>query len=171
MSIELVMPSNYLILCCPFSSCLRSFPASGSFPMSQFFASGGQSIGVTISASVLPMNIQDQLPLRLTGLISLQSKGLLRVFSNTTIQKLEKLDTTRKARKGQVVNVCGPSNYPFHIVILSHFSNISIFVSLKCLRPSLINFLNYLIYLLLGLQKMGKKIIYSSILGVHFTFS
>ena len=113
MSIELVMPSNYLILCCPFSSCLRSFPASGSFPMSQFFASGGQSIGVTISASVLPMNIQDQLPLRLTGLISLQSKGLLRVFSNTTIQKLEKLDTTRKARKGQVVNVCGPSNYPF----------------------------------------------------------
>ena len=96
-----------------FSSCLQSFPASGSFPMSQFFASGGQSIGVTTSASVLPMSIQDQLPLRMTGLISLQSKGLSRVFSNTTIQKLEKLDKTRKARKGQVINVCGPSNCPF----------------------------------------------------------
>ena len=69
----------------PFSSCLRSFPASGSFPVSQFFASGGQSIGV--SASVLPMNIQDWLPLGWTSWISLQSKGLSRVFSNTTIQK------------------------------------------------------------------------------------
>ena len=58
----------------PFSSCLQSFPASGSFPMSQFFALGGQSIGVSASASVLPMNIQDLLPLGLTGLISLQSK-------------------------------------------------------------------------------------------------
>ena len=69
----------------PFSSCLQSFPASGSFPMSQFFASGGQNIGA--SASVLSMNIQDWIPLRLTGLISLQSKGLSRVFSNTTVQK------------------------------------------------------------------------------------
>ena len=59
----------------PFSSCLQSFPASGSFPMSQFFASGGQSIGISASASVLPMNIQDWFPLELTGLISLQSKG------------------------------------------------------------------------------------------------
>ena len=58
-SIESVMPSNHLILCHPFSSCLQSFPASGSFPMSQFFASGGQSIGISASASVLPMNIQD----------------------------------------------------------------------------------------------------------------
>ena len=58
MSIELVMPSNHLILCCPFSSCLQSFLASGSFPMSQFFASSGQSIGASASASVLPMNIQ-----------------------------------------------------------------------------------------------------------------
>ena len=71
----------------PFSSRLQSFPASGSFPMSQFFPSGGQSIGVSASASVLPMNIQDWFPLGLTGLISLQSKGLLRVFSNTTVQK------------------------------------------------------------------------------------
>ena len=60
----------------PFSSCLQSFPASGSFPMSQFFTSGGQSIGVSASASVLPMNIQDWFPLELTGLMSLQSKGL-----------------------------------------------------------------------------------------------
>ena len=70
----------------PFS-CLQSFPASGSFQMSQFFTSDGQSIGVSASASVLPMNIQDWLPLGLTGLISLQSKGLSRVFSNTTAQK------------------------------------------------------------------------------------
>ena len=71
----------------PFSSCFQSFPALGSFPMNQFFASGGQSIGVSASALVLPMNIQDWYPLRLTGLISLQSKGLPRVFSNTTVQK------------------------------------------------------------------------------------
>ena len=71
----------------PFSSCPKSFPASGSFPMSQLFASGGQSIGVLTSASVLPINIQDWFPLGLTGLISLQSKGLSRVFSNTTVQK------------------------------------------------------------------------------------
>ena len=67
----------------PFSSCLQSFPGSGSFPMSQFFASGGQSIGVLASASVLPMNIQDWFPLGWTSLISLQSKGLSRVFSKT----------------------------------------------------------------------------------------
>ena len=71
----------------PFSSCLQSFPASGSFPMSQFFASGGQSIGASASASVLPMNIQDSFPLGWTGWISLQSKGLSRVFSNTTVQR------------------------------------------------------------------------------------
>ena len=70
----------------PFS-CLQSFPVSGSFKMSQFFASGGQSIGVSASASVLPMNIQDRFPLGLTYLISLQSKGLSRVFSSTTVQK------------------------------------------------------------------------------------
>ena len=69
----------------PFSFHLPSFPASGSFPMSQFFASGGQSIGVSASASVLPMNIQDWFPLGWTGWISLHSKGLSRVFSNTTV--------------------------------------------------------------------------------------
>ena len=68
-----------------FSSCLRSFPASGSFPMSQLFESGGQSIGISASATVLPMNIQDWFPLGLTGLISLLSKGLSRVFSSSTI--------------------------------------------------------------------------------------
>ena len=71
----------------PFSSCLQSFPASGSFPVSQFFASGGQSTGASASASVLPVNIQDWFPLGLTGLISSQSKGLSRVFSNTTVLK------------------------------------------------------------------------------------
>ena len=71
----------------PFSPCLQSFPASESFPMSQFFASGGQSIGASASASVLPMTIQGWFPLGLTGLISLLSKGLSRVFSNTTVRK------------------------------------------------------------------------------------
>ena len=70
----------------PFFSCPQSFPASGSFQMSQLFISGGQSIGVSASASVLPMNIEGWFPLGLTGLISLQSKGLSRVFSNTTVQ-------------------------------------------------------------------------------------
>ena len=87
MSIELVMPSNHLILCRCFSSCLQSFPASGSFLMSQVFGSGGQTIGA--SASVLPMNIRGWFPLRWTGLISLLSKGLSRVFSSTTVQKLQ----------------------------------------------------------------------------------
>ena len=71
----------------PFCFCLQSFPASGSFPVSQLFESGGQSIGVSASASVLPTNIQDWSPLGWTGLISWQSKELSRVFSNTTIQK------------------------------------------------------------------------------------
>ena len=76
----------------PFSS-LQSFPAAGSFQMSQFFISGGQIIGVSALASVLPMNIQDWFPLGLSGLISLQSKGLSRVFSNTTVQEQQFFDT------------------------------------------------------------------------------
>ena len=79
----------------PFSR-LQSFPASGSFLMIWLFASGGQSIGTSASASVLPMNIQDWFPLRLTGLISLQSKGLSRVFSNTTVQKHKFFSTQPK---------------------------------------------------------------------------
>ena len=70
----------------PFSSCPQSFPSSASFQMSQLFASGGQSIGVSASTSVLPMNTQDWSPLGWTGCISLQSKGLSRVFSNSTVQ-------------------------------------------------------------------------------------
>ena len=79
----------------PFSSHLESFPASGYFPMSQFFASGGQSIGVSASASVLPVNIQDLFPLGWTGLISLQSKGLSRAFSNITVEKHKFFDAQR----------------------------------------------------------------------------
>ena len=89
MSIGSVMLSNHLILCHPL---LLPFPASGSFQMSQFFTSGGQSIGVSVSASVLPVNIQDWFPLGLPGWISLQSKGLKRVFSNTTVQKHQFFD-------------------------------------------------------------------------------
>jgi len=73
----------------PFSSCLQSFPASGSFLISQFFTSGGQSIGASASAPVFPMNIQDWFTLGLTGLISFLSKGLSRVFSNTTVQEYQ----------------------------------------------------------------------------------
>ena len=87
MPIESVMPSNHLILCLPFSSCLQSFPASGSFPMSWFFTAGGPSTGASASALVLPMNIQDWFPLGLTGLISLLFKGLSTVFSSTIIWK------------------------------------------------------------------------------------
>ena len=93
MSIESVMPlmdgwdpiiSSSVI---SFSSCLQSFPASGSYPVSQLITSGGQSIGVSASTSVLPMNVQDWFPLGWTGWISLKSKGLSRVFSNSTVQK------------------------------------------------------------------------------------
>ena len=87
MSIESVMPSNHLILCRPLLLLPSVFPASGSFPMSQFFASGGRSIGVSASASVLPVNIQDWFPSGWSGWIFLLSKGLSRVFSNTTVQE------------------------------------------------------------------------------------
>ena len=82
MSIEAVCHPTLLSFVAPLSSCPQSFPASGSSPMSQFFPPGGQSIGALASASVLPMNIQDWFPFGLTGLISLQSKGLSRVFCN-----------------------------------------------------------------------------------------
>ena len=86
MPIKSVMPSAITSSVVPFS-CPQSFPASGSFPMSQIFAWGGQSTGVSALASILPMNTQNWSPLGWTGWISLQSKGLSRVFSNTTIQK------------------------------------------------------------------------------------
>ena len=85
-SIESMMPSNQLVLSCPLLLCLQSFSASGSFLKSWLFESGGQNIGVSVSSSVLPMNIQDWFPLGLTGLISLQSKGLSSIFSNITVQ-------------------------------------------------------------------------------------
>ena len=87
MPIVSMMPTNHLILCRPLLLLPSNFPASGSFPMSQLFASGGESIGASASASVLPMNIQDWFPLGLTSWISLLSKGLSRVFSSTTVQK------------------------------------------------------------------------------------
>ena len=87
MSIVLVMPSTISSSVIPFSFCPQSFPASGSFQMSQLFASDGQSIGVSASTSVPPMNTQACSPLEWTVWISSQSKGLSRVFSNTTVQK------------------------------------------------------------------------------------
>ena len=86
-SIESVMLSKSVIFCCPLLLFLPSFPASGSFPMNRLFPSDGQSIGVSATASVLPMIIQDSFPLGLTDLISLLSKRLSSVFSSTTIQK------------------------------------------------------------------------------------
>ena len=86
MSIESVMPSNHLIICHPLLL-PQSFLAWGSFQMSQLFVSGGQNVGVSVSTSVLPMSTQDWFPLGWTGWVFLQSKGLSRVFSNTTVQK------------------------------------------------------------------------------------
>ena len=87
MYIELVMPSNHLVLCCPLLLLPSTFPSIRFFSNELLFTSGGQSIGALASASVLPVNIQDWSPLGLIGLIPLQSKGLSRVFSNTTLQK------------------------------------------------------------------------------------
>ena len=109
MSIESVMLSNHLILCHPLSSRLQSFPASGSFPMSQFLALNGWSIGVSAAASVFPINIQDWFPLGWTGWISLQSKGLSRVFSHTTVQKHQFFGAQlsfSSPRQDQIHNMC-----------------------------------------------------------------
>ena len=104
MSIELVMPSTISSSVVPFS-CLQSFPASGSFPMSQFFISGGQSIGVSALASVLSMNIQDWFTLGLTGLI-LQSRRLSRVFSNTTVQKHQFFGAQLSSQSNSHIHTC-----------------------------------------------------------------
>ena len=87
MSIESMMPSNHLILCCPLLFLPSIFPSIRVFPISQLFTSGGQRIGVSTSESVFPMNIQSWIPLGLNGLISLLSKGVSRVFSSTTVWK------------------------------------------------------------------------------------
>ena len=97
----------------PFSSCPQSFPTSGSFQMSQFFASGGQSSGVSASASVLPMNIQDWFPLRWTDWISLQSKGLSRVFSNTTVQKHQFFGTQLSLQSNSHIHTWRLENHSF----------------------------------------------------------
>ena len=103
----------------PFSSCLQSFPASGSFQMSQFFTSGGQSIGVSASTSVLPMNIRYQFPLGWTGWISLQSKGFSRIFSNTTVQKPSVLQCSAFF----IVQLSHPYML---LLLLSHFSHVQL---------------------------------------------
>ena len=99
----------------PFSSCPQSLPASESFPMSQLFASGGQSIGVSALASFLPKNTQDWLPLGWTGWISLQSKGLSRVFSNTTLQKHQFFSTQPSSQSNSHIHrtLRGYINYQF----------------------------------------------------------
>ena len=107
MSIESVMPSNHLIVCHPLL--LPSiFPASGSFQMSHFFASGSQSIGVSASASVLPMSIQDWFPLWWTGWIFLQSKRLSRLFSNTTVQKDQFFGSQLSLWSNSYIHTCLP---------------------------------------------------------------
>ena len=92
----------------PFSSCPQSLPASGSFPMIQLFAWGGQSIGVSASASVLPMNTQDWSPLGWTGWISLQYKGLSRIFSNTTVQKHQFFGTQLSSQSNSHIHTWPP---------------------------------------------------------------
>ena len=112
----------------PFSSYLQSFPASGSFPMSQFFTSGSQSIGVSASTSVLPMNIQDLFPLGWTGWISLQSKVLSRVFSNTTVQKYQFL-VLSFLYSPILTSICDYwKNYSFDKTDLCWQSNVSAFL-------------------------------------------
>ena len=117
----------------PFSSCPQSFPASGSFQMSQFFASGGQSIGVSALTLVLPMNIQDWFPLGWTGWISLLSKGFSRVFSNATVQKHQCFGTQ------------------FFIVQLSHpYMTTGKTIALKKDRPLLAKWCVYFLICCLG---------------------
>ena len=108
MTMESVMPSSHLILCRPFLLLPPIRPSIRVFPMSQLFASGGQSIGVSASASVLPKNTQDWSPLEWTSWISLQSKGLSRVFSNTTVQKHQFFSA----------ELSSPSNFHIHTWLL-----------------------------------------------------
>ena len=116
-----------------FTSCLQSFPASGSFPMSQFFASGGPSTGASASESFLPVNIQDWFPLGWTGWVSLQSRGLSRVFSNTTVQKHQLFGTqfslgSRAAMYGYTYCTLQSPGSTIHILrrwIASHLPELS----------------------------------------------
>ena len=110
----------------PFS-CLQSFPASVSFPMSQFFTSGGQNIGTSASTSVLPMNIQDWLPLGLTGWISLQSKGLSTVFSNTTVWKHQFFSPQPSLQSNSHIHTWLLKNYNFDYMDPCQQINVSAF--------------------------------------------
>ena len=129
----------------PFSSRLQSFPASGAFQMSQFFASGGQSIGVSVSTSVLPMNIQDKSPLEWTGWISLLSKGLSRVFSNTTVrtEEMRKWVETRDSLyflqhcQRQALTPGIENCTSFAPILVGFLPDISSFQQLDCSRGSL----------------------------------
>ena len=109
----------------PFSSCPQSFPASGFFPMSQLFASGGHSIGVSASSSVLPMNTQDWSPLGWTGWICLQSKGLSRVFSNTTVQKHQFFSTQLSLESNSHIHTWPLENHSLGQTDLCWQSNVS----------------------------------------------
>ena len=111
----------------PFSSCPQSLPASGSFPMSQFFTSGGQSIGVSASASVLTMNTRDWYPLGWTGWISLQSKGLSRVFSNTTVQKHQFFGVQLSSQSNSHIHTYHWKNHSLDQMDLCWQSNVSAF--------------------------------------------
>ena len=106
-------------------SCLQSFPASGSFPVSRLFASGGHSIGA--SASVLPMNIQGWFPLGLTGLVSLQSKGLSRVFSSTTVWKHQFFSAQPSLWSNSVIHTSLLENHSFYYKDLCQQSDVSAF--------------------------------------------
>ena len=126
MSIELVMPSNRLILCCPLLP-PQSFPASRSFPVSQFFTSGGQHIGVSASASVLPVNTQYWFPLGWTGWISLLFKGLSRVFSNTAVQKHQFFGAQLSLQSNSHIHTWLLKNRSFDLMDLCWQSNVSAF--------------------------------------------
>ena len=111
----------------PFTSCLQYFPASGSFPMTWLFASGGQRIGASVSASVLSMSSQSWLPLGLTGFISLQSKGLSRVFSNTTVQKHQFFSIHHSLQSNSHIHTWLWKNHSFENIDLCRQSGVSAF--------------------------------------------
>ena len=127
MSIELVMLSNHCILWHPLLSCLQSFPASGSFLMIWLFAWGSQSIGASASASGLAVNSQGWFPLGLTGLISLQDKGLSRVFFNTIVQKHQFFGTQPSLWPNSHIHTWLQENHSFDYMDLSWQSNIYAF--------------------------------------------
>ena len=121
---ESMMPSSHLVLYHPLLLLPSSFPASGSFPMSQLFASGGQSIGALALASVLPVNIQDWLPLGLTCLISLLSKGLSRVFSSITVWKHQFFGTQPSLWSKSHIHTYYWKNHSFDYIDFCQQSNI-----------------------------------------------